>query len=156
MNQQKLKLPRIQESKSAAYNFSGLNAIVDKKEGIMIKEAVKNGYLVCPTQDFIWSKFKTQIDFNEKHLHAKPTKKQKKLRIPPDEEQPEVSFDDLKQIELLNLSNVRIIETGDINLCVNIKILILSSNHLISIEPLVSCVNLFRLDLQNNQVNFNN
>jgi hypothetical protein len=146
---QKLKLPKLRnESKSAGYNFSNLNTIVgDKKENLMIKEAVKNGYLVYASQELIWSKFKNQIDFNEKYKPRKPPKNKK-----PNPNDQEVAFEDLKLIEMLNMPNVRIVETGQINLCVNLKILNLSRNHLINIESLSACVNLLRLDLQNNQV----
>lgn len=137
MSQPKLKLPKINATKN-------LSIINDRKENLMIKEAVKNGHLIYPTQEFIWSKFKKQIDFNQLYV---PKKKKRKS------DNYEVTSEELKLIIFLNMSNERIVELGDLCLCVNLKILNLGNNHLVNVDALSSCVNLFRLDLQNNQVN---
>lgn len=144
---QKLKLPRIQTTKpNMNYNLNNLNLTsTDKKENLMIREAVKHGYLNYPTQEFIWEIFKQQSDFNTRFVPKRPKKKS-------DESTSSVSFDDLKVIVYLNLANQRIVEIGDISFCTNLKILIMSDNHLTNIDALATCVDLFRLDLQNNQV----
>jgi hypothetical protein len=131
-----LKLPKITKTNNFTYDANDIKHLIsqikDKSQEGIIKEAIQVGYLIFPNKQYIWQEYEKQID-HEPQNNKKPEK-------------------DFSKIRFLRLSNVPIVELGDLCLCTNIRILNLSSNYLMNIESLAVCVNLIRLDLQNNQV----
>jgi Leucine-rich repeat (LRR) protein len=132
-----LKLPKITKSNNHTYDANDIKHLIsqikDKSQESIVKEAIQVGYLIFPNKEYIWKEYESQIDYE-------PSKVKKTEK------------NDFSQIKFLKLSNVPIVELGDLFLCTNLRILNLSSNYLMNIESLAGCVNLIRLDLQNNQV----
>ena len=148
-NMTTVKLPVLSKPKTQplSYNLKNINHLAENKnDEEIILEAIEVGYLLYPSKEFLWKIFEKQSDFD-------PVKSKKTVRQRSRYYHDDISVNDYSSIFYLNLSNVPIIEIGDVSLCRNIRILNLSSNYLINIEPLCNCTNLLRLDLQNNQVN---
>lgn len=59
---------------------------------------------------------------------------------------------DLAQVFLLKLPNSHLRSIGDIGLCSNLTICILSNNFISRFDSLVGCMSLMKLDLHSNQV----
>jgi Leucine-rich repeat (LRR) protein len=116
---------------SFSYNLRRLvnldNEEIYKK---ILNQAVKAGFLIYPTIEFL-------LDIYQSQSHNLISKKR----------------ENLMQLIYLNLNGNLLIDIGDIDLCTNLTILILSDNYLTNIEPLRNCINILRLDLQNNHVN---
>ena len=138
------KLPKIDRPiKSVAYDTTNLrNLVSDKSQQEIILQAIKIGYLVYPSKEFLWKVFRNQDDIVDKGEEEDSVKFEKFSSF----------LNGLNRIKFLNLQNIPIFEIGDLDLCYNIKILNLSSNYLINIEPLAVCKQLMRLDLQKNQL----
>ena len=132
-----LKLPKITKSNKQTYDANDIKHLIsqikDKSQESIVKEAIQVGYLIFPNKEYIWKQYESQVDYE-------PSPKSKR------------SENDFSQIKFLKLSSVPIVELGDLFLCTNLRILNWSSNYLMNIESLAGCVNLIRLDLQNNQV----
>ena len=147
-----VKLPKIAQPQ---YNSKNLNDLIEtRSEQADIVNAINSGYLIYPSAEFILSKFQQQSDFDGKNeiiLSQKNQRKSSKSRSLPVDEEYDVTFY-FPYINYLNVSNVPIIEIGDIFMLKNLRILDLSDNHLKSIEPLNTCINLLQLDLNGNQV----
>ena len=123
--------------------------IYDKNEQAIINDAIKIGYLIYPSKDVLWQIFQIQPNYNEftEYLtHTKSGTNRSKNKSEYED------LTDLKVIRHLNLSNLHVLEIGDVCFCERIQILNLSNNYIIRIEPLIQCSNLIRLDLNNNQV----
>ena len=152
-----LRLPKIGSNNmpSGLYNSKHLNDLIeDRSEQAAIVNAINSGYLIYPSAEFIYSRFQKQTNFLDKlERSRKPelklTKKKSRAEFVHEEEE----LLNLTIIEYLNLNSVPIIETGDTVLCTNLRILVLSGNHLKFIDALRNCPHLLRIDLQNNQVN---
>jgi hypothetical protein len=137
--------------KSKEYDLKDIDDLLidraNKKEIATILQAIRIGYLIFPSRNFVWSLFEKQPDYDLKQNQIlvkylpKYTSRSAKIYE-----------NDFSKILFLNLCYVPIIEIGDVNLCTNLRILNLSNNYLVDVEPLDKCVNLIRLDLQNNQV----
>lgn len=154
-----LKLPAIvnnrkaikTKSKEADYYLRNVNDLLlevnNKKELSAVLEAIRTGYLIYPSKEFIWSQFEKQpeFDFNKSQKEISVYSKYVKRY--------ESKYEnDFGKIKYLILSRVPIIELGQLNLCVNLVVLNLSHNYLTEIEYLSKCVHLVRLNLEGNQV----
>jgi hypothetical protein len=155
-----VKLPQIEKKKYHANKYQPktvdykVRDVTDltidannQKEINMVLEAIQAGYLVYPSFDLIWSTYAQQPDFNLKNSQ-KLTQSRSKYSRRIDE----TLVNDFTKILYLNLRAVPIIELGDIPSCTGLTHLILSDNYLVDLWPLAKCVNLVRLDLQNNHV----
>lgn len=140
------KLPRIKANlkpeKEVNYDVKNLvHLIRNKSNKATILHAVKIGYLLYPSVEFICKIYESQTN-REHDVESSNSQWDKKSKI----------LAQLQSILYLNFHSVPIIEVGDVRLCQNLRILNLSSNYLFNIDPLVECKHLFRLDLQNNQL----
>jgi hypothetical protein len=133
---------------------------ISKSEMEIMNDAIRVGYLVFPSKEFLWKLFRTQntheLQLFEKKYKASVSSadlsRRNRLSAQSSSQQIKL-FYDFNLVKYLNLSYSHIAEIGDIYLCQNIQILILSENYLTRIEPLICCVHLIRLDLHKNQVN---
>jgi hypothetical protein len=125
--------------------------IYDKNEQAIINDAIKIGYLIYPSKDVLWQIFQTQPNYNEFTEYLNSVKSSTNRSKTKSEYE---DLSELKVIKHLNLSNLHVLEIGDVCFCERIQILNLSNNYLIRIDPLIQCTNLLRLDLNNNQVTF--
>lgn len=145
-------------------NLDGLQ--LDKNEEAIISEAIKIGYLIYPSKDIIWQLFQKQPIYYEfeEYLDSQPKATKHRhhnyhhhlthpFALKADEYADEAIID-MNFIKFLNMSQLHILEIGDVCFCENLQILNLSNNYIIRIEPLMQCMNLIRLDLSNNQVSF--
>ena len=123
--------------------------IVDKnflyhkqREEKTIREAEESGYFTDLSREFLEKRF------FERETENKPEAKRSFLD----------NFDnkeyDLGVINLIKLQQYRLRTVGELSLCRNLTICILSNNFIIKIDGLSSCVNLVKLDLHSNQVNY--
>ena len=151
-----LRLPKIGNNMPSQgnYNSKHLNDLIeDRSEQAAIVNAINSGYLIYPSAEFLYSRFQKQSNFVDKlERSRKPERKLLKKKSRAEFVHEEEELLNFSIVEYLNLSSVPIIETGDIVLCANLRILVLSGNHLKFIDALVNCPHLLRIDLQNNQV----
>ena len=158
----RLRLPRLSQTPNLNYNLKNINELIaDKNDEAIVLEAIRVGFLVYPSEHLIWDTFKKQVDY-ERVVQEKLIKKEMITRRTVFSLEQSMMmwammydparFRDFKMIDFLNFSTLPMIELGEIPLCTNLKILNLSNNYLINIEPLMNCVHLFKIDLQNNQV----
>ena len=59
---------------------------------------------------------------------------------------------DLCRVQLISLQHAHLRSVGDIGLCVNLRICILSHNYIGRLDGLAMCENLLKLDVSSNQV----
>lgn len=137
------KLPKITRPvKNVDYDIKNvIDLVKDKSQQATILQAIKIGYLLFPSKEFLWKIFENQGD-SVNEVESSSMKFDKVSSI----------LNKLGRIRFLNLQNIPIIEIGDVDLCKNIRILNLSNNYLLNIEPLAVCKHLIRLDLQKNQL----
>lgn len=149
-----VRLPKI-GGNVQRYNLKNLNDLIEtRSEQADIVNAINSGYLVFPGADFIYDRLQKQSDFDEKNEQILEVIEREKLTIEKslDEDNQLTSAFYFPFVNYLNCSSIPIIEIGDIAMCRNLRILDLSNNHLKHFDALCNLVNLFRLDLQNNQV----
>jgi hypothetical protein len=128
----------------------------------ILSDAARVGYLVFPSKDFLWKLFRMQntrqlqLFENKLKMSDAGADKLNRLSAKSSRTQRSKAYYDFSLIKYLNLSYSHINEIGDIHMCHNIQILLLSENYLARIEPLINCVNLVRLDLHKNQASAQN
>ena len=113
-----------------------------QREEEYIKQAEERGYFLQLSRNLIEEKFLSKND-------VKKTKKRISIldKLDPKEQ-------DLSEIRLIKLTNARLRNVGELGLCSHLTICILSNNYITHIEGLAPCVNLIKLDLHSNQVQY--
>lgn len=102
----------------------------------IVKQAEEHGYFAKPSRSFIEKKFLPAGDSKEKSFLAEYNKKHK----------------DLSGLRIVKLVGAHLRTVGDIGLCSQLRICILSNNYITRIDGLVPCRQLIKLDLHGNQV----
>lgn len=111
-----------------------------QRETEAIRQAEEQGYFLLASKSFIEDVFApedaTQGTRSAKFAAGKTPK-------------------DLAQVQLIHLTSAHLRTVGDIGLCRNLKVCILSNNYIRRIDGLVTCEKLVKLDLGHNQVRWN-
>ena len=112
-----------------------------QREEEVIRQAEEHGYFLKPSKSFLEENFAPEEERTESRqsVFKSLLDNQKKNR-------------DLNQVFLIKLTHSHVRGLGDIGMCNNLTICILSNNYLTRFDALQNCVNLMKLDLHSNQV----
>ena len=106
----------------------------------VVRKAQKNGYFLHATQDLLRRYFVPIAYSEECGLSSVRPDKSVELLV----------------LQLLNLTRSHLPDVGDIGMCSNLRICVLSHNYISSIDGLSSCTNLLMLNVSHNQVRTGN
>ena len=166
----RIKLPKLKDAAKYKNSKSIINSLHDKSQQDIVKKAIQVGFLVYPSKELLLAMYKQQFNYhnylndssdnddNEERAEYQNDEGSRFSVVKSKSDRLDLNYEhyvlenELEKILFLNLRSVPIIELGHLAACTSLRILILSNNYLIDIEGLRECVNLFRLDLQNNQV----
>ena len=107
-----------------------------QREEEAIKQAEEHGYFTDATRKFIEDRFIRDDEDAKRQALIKGGSYQKDLRV----------------LYMMKLTQSHLRGVGDIGLCTNLRICVLSGNYITRFDALEQCVHLIKLDLHSNQV----